>query len=343
MIRIKLSLRRIDNLQNVKDVLRLGGYDTSSILPPNNLRSSEATWPPLYGSSAMQKGPASSHFDAKEATYCKIEPVLDDSIGYLEDDPLSRQFSQRQQRRCWMEKGLYAVVVFICSLAAFFAGQYPAKPIFGDGERSPVPQIPLELVIFQSDPKFSFSSRFSNSSSASAVDAESDAVWTSLLPRGEGFVFVEQPERFQLPVGREPSKQDKSQSGAFYDLSVFHQLHCLVKIREHVRLVEFALHEIVRDRSEENDELTKDYVRRLLEPLRQERHVGHCFDYLRQGIMCAGDMGLEGVVVGEVMGNGVERRGSGRVVDGWGMKHECKSWDAIMQRWIDLLENCSLN
>ncbi|KAF2213864.1 hypothetical protein CERZMDRAFT_95894 [Cercospora zeae-maydis SCOH1-5] len=265
--------------------------------------------------------------DAKEATYSKIEPVLDDSGGYLEDDSLSQQFSRRHRRRCWIGKGLCVGGVFICSLTAFFAGRYTANPIFGVDT-----DVPLESVIFQPNPKFSFFSQFSNSTPSSPSDAYSDAAWTSLLlPAGEGFVFVEKPERFQLPAGREAHQRDESQSGAFYDVSVFHQLHCLVKIREHVRLVEFALHEIARDREAGNDELTKEYLRRLLEPLRQERHMGHCFDYLRQGIMCAGDMSLEGVVVGEEKENGVMRRGGGRVVDGWGMKHECKSWDAIMQ------------
>lgn len=47
-------------------------------------------------------------------------------------------------------------------------------------------------------------------------------------------------------------------------------------------------------------------------------HVGHCFDYLRQGIMCAGDLALEWP-----RGVGV---GGDRAVDGWGVVHECRSW-----------------
>ena len=55
----------------------------------------------------------------------------------------------------------------------------------------------------------------------------------------------------------------------------------------------------------------------------------HCFDYLRQGIMCAGDMSLEGVIVSEEKEDGMQRRSGSRVVDGWGMKHECKSWVSL--------------
>ena len=47
-------------------------------------------------------------------------------------------------------------------------------------------------------------------------------------------------------------------------------------------------------------------------------HVGHCFDYLRQSIICSGDMSLEWPKV--------EPDGRRFEVDGWGIPHECKSW-----------------
>lgn len=45
------------------------------------------------------------------------------------------------------------------------------------------------------------------------------------------------------------------------------------------------------------------------------RHVGHCFDYIRQGIMCAGDMSLEGGAAPDRV-----------VVDGMETPHRCRSW-----------------
>ncbi|CAK1364947.1 hypothetical protein CB0940_08584 [Cercospora beticola] len=274
--------------------------------------------------------------DDKEAAYSKIEPILDSSIGYSDDDPHYRHPSRRQQRHSWLQTLLYSGVLCICSLAAFFAGSYTARSIDSinaDGEHSPVPKIPFESVTFQPDPKFSFSSSFSNSSSSSLSEAESDAAWTSLLPSGEGFIFVETPEHFGLPPGKTPNRDQKGRGseGAFYDLSVFHQLHCLVKVREHVRLVEFAMSEMVRESSAGDGKLDISSLKRLLQPLKQERHMEHCFDYLRQGIMCAGDMSLEGVIVSEEENDGMLRRSGSRVVDGWGMKHQCKSWDAIME------------
>lgn len=51
----------------------------------------------------------------------------------------------------------------------------------------------------------------------------------------------------------------------------------------------------------------------------QGEHVSHCIDYIRQGIMCSGDMAMEWP---RTEADGVTRV----AVDGWGVPHECKSW-----------------
>jgi hypothetical protein len=45
-------------------------------------------------------------------------------------------------------------------------------------------------------------------------------------------------------------------------------------------------------------------------------HTGHCFDYIRQSIMCAGDTTLEGLT---------------EAGPGWGSKHECADYDALLE------------
>ena len=50
-------------------------------------------------------------------------------------------------------------------------------------------------------------------------------------------------------------------------------------------------------------------------------HLDHCFDYLRQAIMCAADPAVEPARV--------EKDGSRRTVDGWGAQHQCRSWDKL--------------
>lgn len=52
-----------------------------------------------------------------------------------------------------------------------------------------------------------------------------------------------------------------------------------------------------------------------------DEHIYHCFDYIRQAIMCNGDTTLERPRV--VDGNVV------RGVDGWGVTHECRDYGAI--------------
>ena len=44
-------------------------------------------------------------------------------------------------------------------------------------------------------------------------------------------------------------------------------------------------------------------------------HSTHCFDYIRQSIMCAADTSLEGKT---------------EAGPGWGSKHECKDYDAVL-------------
>jgi hypothetical protein len=53
-------------------------------------------------------------------------------------------------------------------------------------------------------------------------------------------------------------------------------------------------------------------------------HIAHCFDYLRQGILCAGDSTLEG-------NNSATYPG---VEIPWGTAHRCVDWEAL-RGWAD--------
>ncbi len=54
-----------------------------------------------------------------------------------------------------------------------------------------------------------------------------------------------------------------------------------------------------------------------------DEHIYHCFDYIRQKIMCNADTTVEKAktVGGKIV----------RGVDGWGVAHECRSYDAIFE------------
>jgi hypothetical protein len=51
-------------------------------------------------------------------------------------------------------------------------------------------------------------------------------------------------------------------------------------------------------------------------------HLDHCFDYLRQAIMCAADPAVEPAAI--------ETEGPRRTVDGWGAEHLCRNWDELV-------------
>lgn len=53
-------------------------------------------------------------------------------------------------------------------------------------------------------------------------------------------------------------------------------------------------------------------------------HITHCFDYIRQGILCSGDTTLEGRAIHE----------GEKLPIGWGSYHDCKDWTQIVD-WAD--------
>ena len=57
-----------------------------------------------------------------------------------------------------------------------------------------------------------------------------------------------------------------------------------------------------------------------------EHHWRHCFDYLRQALMCNADTTLEEM--------GMDHQGALGSVNGWGTEHVCKDWEA-MKDWAE--------
>ncbi len=90
-----------------------------------------------------------------------------------------------------------------------------------------------------------------------------------------------------------------------------HQLHCL-----HTILNAYNTMSITLDSGLKSN------------PIQKPWHVNHCFDYIRQGIMCAGDVALEGAATTFPLGpNGQDQGGS----DGWDAKHVCKDYTQIFE------------
>lgn len=71
------------------------------------------------------------------------------------------------------------------------------------------------------------------------------------------------------------------------------------------------------------DRVNNPHQRRELpaDPGWNKEHLNHCWDYLRQNIMCAADVTLEW------------HRWNEKVETGWGYEHQCKDWDALTE-WV---------
>ncbi|KAF7883188.1 uncharacterized protein EAF01_011697 [Botrytis porri] len=163
------------------------------------------------------------------------------------------------------------------------------------------PNFPSHPVIFEEDERF-----------AAASSPETDSAWDNLMPAGRGFILVENPEHYGLRPGL-PSANGLDR----YSVSVFHQLHCLGMIRESYNSV---LKE-VRPHIHGDENLSNSAAQES-----EKEHTSHCFDYLRQAMMCSADLTIEWAME---MPDGKPPF----TVDGWGITHTCRNWQNVL-KWM---------
>ncbi|TDZ67384.1 Oxidase ustYa [Colletotrichum trifolii] len=135
-----------------------------------------------------------------------------------------------------------------------------------------------------------------------APNPESIEAWNQLLPKGRGWVRVNNQSALPDLPGLNHSLPEHR---AFP--TVFHQLHCLYSTMDSY----YELLNVTYGRREKRELGPGD-------PGWNSEHLNHCWDYLRQTIMCNADVTLEWKKYDE------------RVGTGWGYRHQCKDWDAII-------------
>ncbi|RMZ33893.1 hypothetical protein D0859_01974 [Hortaea werneckii] len=224
----------------------------------------------------------------------KVNALEDEQLMSKESGKLETQLRILCERQGKLRRWIIGLSILVGILALALLGAVSHSTRDPDGEQtmlSPVPRMPRTKVTFEEDKLF-----------ANGSNPKSDEAWATLTPQGDGFILLPNNTRQQWDL--EPGKPTKA--GEVYDISVFHELHCLRHIRTHT----FTLQALIGE-----DDPQKIYDL-LLKPT--EDHVFHCFDYIRQALMCAGDMTIEWPRV--------EADGSRFAVDGWGITHECKSW-----------------
>ncbi|KAI1317562.1 hypothetical protein F5Y16DRAFT_148829 [Xylariaceae sp. FL0255] len=155
--------------------------------------------------------------------------------------------------------------------------------------RAPVPSFPKKVYTFNPDPHFVhgpmlFDEHETLQTLHNWIPLSSDSRGYIQIPNSPSYPLLGEP--YTTPINR-------VQDGPAYMMSVFHQLHCLSYVIKHFQ------------QGYAGANLTEE----------KAFHSAHCFDYLRQSIMCSADTNLEG------------KTGSG---PGWGSKHICRDYDALL-------------
>ncbi|UKZ49096.1 hypothetical protein TrVGV298_003335 [Trichoderma virens] len=94
--------------------------------------------------------------------------------------------------------------------------------------------------------------------------------WDMLMPLGSGSVLI--PDYLDHPLLGKPITDDPIRSGPLFEASWTHALHCLYYSVD-------SYHQLILNGPSEDD---------------NPRHAAHCFEYLRNSILCNLDMTLEG-------------------------------------------------
>ncbi|KAI1763305.1 hypothetical protein GGR53DRAFT_497994 [Hypoxylon sp. FL1150] len=172
----------------------------------------------------------------------------------------------------------------------------PSDEIFGE--------IPFRVVTWEQDEGFVKSDpmdgkRWNRSQEAGVTWTPWDDIhpgsWVKVQPSSELGISGGIPLREYSQNG----SWDTDEQG--FALSMHHQIHCLGLIK-HVLVM-----------AERNQTLTSGDF----------RHMDHCVEYIRQAIMCHGDLTLEPLMP-EATRTSIES-------DTWGSKHYCRDWSVLKE------------
>ncbi|KAI1761478.1 hypothetical protein GGR53DRAFT_27207 [Hypoxylon sp. FL1150] len=200
-------------------------------------------------------------------------------------------FSAVLKEHWWLVDGFLLVIIIVLLLGNGWGSHGKDHFFEGAGDLTGfAPEFSQKITKFEPDPSFvpeNTSEFFSD---------ETRQKWLDLVPKGLGYLQIKKPQDYD----NLPAKLNSFPAQFVVTSSMTHQLHCLYAI------------------AEAYSALTSDVSR---VPKETPWHLNHCFDYLRQGIMCCGDVALEGEQTSFPEGFD----GS----DGWDAKHVCKNYEEV--------------
>ncbi|KAI1489094.1 hypothetical protein F5X96DRAFT_642251 [Biscogniauxia mediterranea] len=234
---------------------------------------------------------------------------LNEKDGDYMQDPSSSPWSKRRQMLAafkehrWLIDTFLLLVIVALLLEKSWASRGQNHFFEGAGDITGfAPQFPQQVKTFAPDPVYM------PENTSEFYSVETREKWLSLVPKGLGYLEIKEPQNYDnLPKQLESfKKKDKF----VVTSSMTHQLHCLHSIAE-------------------------AYAALTQTPAKVPRtngwNLSHCFDYLRQSIMCCGDVALEGQQTTFPAGFD----GS----DGWDAKHVCKNYEQVFQYLEDKAVN----
>ncbi|KAI1443135.1 hypothetical protein F5Y02DRAFT_228218 [Annulohypoxylon stygium] len=215
--------------------------------------------------------------------------VDEEEQAFLEQIPLHDDAPwPREQRSCWKTWHLRLLLDIAMAIAiiALLVNLIRERV---EGQQTPVPKFPRKTYTFLPDPHYIEENMLFNTHATLSTLHN----WIPLSADARGYIHL--PTYSSYPSLPPPFTMfiNRTTEGPAYMMSVFHQLHCLSYVIAHFQAGYGGT------------------------PLDEEvaHHSAHCFDYLRQGIMCSADVNLEGET---------------EAGPGWGSPHECVDYDAVL-------------
>ncbi|EKG13614.1 Major facilitator superfamily [Macrophomina phaseolina MS6] len=236
-------------------------------------------------------------------------------MGYSQDDDCSetstflpqqsKSISKGQKTRnrilgCALIGALFASLLVNLVTVLVLVRFRDGKPDFGGDVSNVAPTFSQELIHF-SPGMVEYTLNYTSSEEAKTVRKR----WQDLLPKGGGNVHI--PNHDKYDKLSEPFLNSKGVP--MWKVSWAHQLHCLYYVMD-------AYDQVVRHGPTGEEHKVQEGHHSV--------HTNHCFDYLRQAILCNGDMTLEGRT----------ELDNTKGTDGYGHTHVCRSYNELVQ-WAE--------
>ncbi|EOA80853.1 uncharacterized protein SETTUDRAFT_35760 [Exserohilum turcica Et28A] len=226
------------------------------------------------------------------------ESLSDELASFIQQNPNPHSRKSRILR--WIKFSINILFLILLIAILGLLVQVELKIDFGGDVNHLFPRLSEERLRFE--PQLDvFTLNYSSSTEAQIVRQR----WQNLLPKGGGNVHV--PEHTRYKDLSEPFLDPNGTP--LWKVSWTHQLHCLYYIMD-------AYDQVIRygPKGTENQ----------VQEGHSSVHTNHCFDYLRQAILCNSDMTLEGGT----------RPGDHKGTNGFGHLHSCRNNKEAVQ-WIE--------